>query len=492
MVEEYKFWFVIGSQRLYGSNVIEEATVHSRVIANGFNADKSIPFEVIFKGAVTTPEEIKNLFIRANSDPACAGIITWMHTFSPAKMWIGGLSILDKPYLHISTQFERNIPFGTIDMNFMNTNQSAHGDREHGFITARLRMRRKVICGYWEDKIFRKRMAAWMRSAVGAVASRNIKVMRFGDNMRYVAVTEGDKIQAEMDMGWSVNTHSVGELVKLVDNVKESQIKEKIDEYRSKYIFKTDNICSVKYQARLETALDKMIAGGRFNAFTDTFEDLYGLQQLPGLATQNLMAKGIGFGAEGDWKTAALAAVINVMSSGLKKGFSFIEDYIYHFEEGNEAVMGSHMLEISPAIARSRPSIEVHPLGIGGKDDPARLVFDGKNGDAILVTLVDTGGRFRMIVHNVEAISPINRMPNLPVACVMWKPSPDMVTGNESWILCGGAHHSVISYDLTAEHMSDFAEIMGIEFIHINQHTTIEDIKKQLAIGDVIWSCNRT
>jgi len=487
MAQTYKFWFVVGSQYLYGPDVLKEVVTHAKTMADGFNADKNVPFEVVSKGVVTTPDEIKNICIKANSNPTCAGVITWMHTFSPSKMWIGGLSILNKPYLHLNTQFNKDLPFDTIDMNFMNTNQSAHGDREHGFITARLRMKRKVICGYWEDAVFRSRIGVWMRSAVGAITSRNLKVMRLGDNMRYVAVTEGDKVQAEKDLGWSVNTYGVGGLAELVDKVTDTQIDEKIDEYKSKYVFQTDNMYSVRYQAKLEIALEKMITEGGFSAYTDTFEDLYGLEQLPGLASQNLMAKGIGFGAEGDWKTAALGAVMSAMSSGLEKGLSFIEDYTYHFEDGNEAVLGAHMLEISPAIAQGKVAIEVHPLGIGGKDDPARLVFVGKEGDAILVTIVDMGGRFRMIAHDVQAISPMKKMPNLPVASLMWKPAPDMITGNEAWIRCGGTHHSVISYDLTAEHMSDFAEIMGIEFIHINQSTTIDDVKNRLAMGDVIW-----
>ncbi|MEI6100463.1 MAG: L-arabinose isomerase [Eubacteriales bacterium] len=484
---DYTFWFVVGSQDLYGSEVLKEVDVHSKIITEGLNADNSIPYKVEFKGVVTTPEEIRDVCIAANSDLECAGVITWMHTFSPSKMWIGGLSVLNKPYLHLNTQFNRNIPFNDIDMNFMNTNQSAHGDREHGFITARLRMKRKIICGYWEDSDFRRRMGEWMRSAVGAVFSRNLKVMRIGDNMRYVAVTEGDKIQAEKDLGWSVNTYGVGGLVRLVEAVTVAQIDQKMDEYIRKYMFGTNNMNAVKYQARLEIAFEQMIMEGGFSAYTDTFEDLYGLEQLPGLASQNLMAKGIGFGAEGDWKTAALGAVMGAMSEGLDKGLSFIEDYTYHFEEGNQAVLGAHMLEISPAIAKEQARIEVHPLGIGGKDDPARLVFEGKEGDAILVTIVDMGGRFRMIAHDVQAIQPMKKMPELPVASVMWKPTPDMITGNEAWIRCGGTHHSVISYDLTAQHMGDLAEILGIEFIHINKNTTIDDLKTKLAMGDIIW-----
>ncbi len=483
----YKFWFVVGSQHLYGLEVLKEVAAHAKIMTEGFNTDKSIPLEVVYKGVVTTPEEIKTACVEANSDCECAGLITWMHTFSPSKMWIGGLTILNKPYLHLNTQFNSSLPFGTIDMNFMNTNQSAHGDREHGFITARLRMKRKVICGYWEDKKFRSRIAGWMRSAVGAMTSRSLKVIRLGDNMRCVAVTEGDKIQAENDLGWSVNTYGVGGLVEMVNAVRNKEVDKKVEEYVDKYVINTDNIDAIKYQAKLETVLEKMLIEGGFGAYTDTFEDLFGLKQLPGLASQNLMGKGYGFGAEGDWKTAALGAVVAAMSQGLGKGSSFIEDYTYHLEQGNEAVLGAHMLEISPAIASDKPRIEVHPLGIGGKDAPARLVFEGKEGDALLTTIVDMGGRFRMIAHDIYAIKPMKKMPKLPVASVMWRPKPDMITGNEAWILCGGAHHSIISYDLTAEHMRDFAEIMGMEFIHISKNTDIPGLREKLAIGDCLW-----
>lgn len=311
--------------------------------------------------------------------------------------------------------------------------------------------------------------------------------MRLGDNMRYVAVTEGDKIQAEKDLGWSVNTYGVGGFTPRDYGVSGAQVEAKVSEYQSRYELGTDNLVAVRYQARLEIALEEMLMEGGFHAYTDTFEDLYGLEQLPGLASQNLMSKGYGFGAEGDWKTAALGALMGAMSAGLEKRLSFIEDYTYHFEAGNEAVLGAHMLEVSPAIAAGRPRIEVHPLGIGGKDDPARLVFDGRAGDAILVTIVDMGGRFRMIVHDVTAIESMAKMPNLPVAGVMWRPKPDMITGNEAWILCGGIHHSVISYDLTAQMMRDFAEIIGMEFIYIGAHTDIDALRDQLCLGDVVW-----
>jgi L-arabinose isomerase len=483
----YQFWFVVGSQHLYGPEVLLEVAQHAKAMTHGFNLDERIPFEIISKGVVTTPDEIRDLCIAANSDQDCAGVITWMHTFSPSKMWIGGLTLLNKPYLHLNTQYNKCLPYDTIDMNFMNTNQSAHGDREHGFITARLRMKRKVICGHWEDGVFRARVGNWMRSAVGAVFSRRVKVMRLGDNMRYVAVTEGDKIQAEKDLGWSVNTYAVGELTERVKAVSKAQIEAKLAEYNSKYALNTDDISAVQYQARLEVALEQMLSEGGFCAYTDCFEDLYGLEQLPGLATQNLMSKGYGFGAEGDWKTSALKSIMSEMSVGLGQNLSFIEDYTYDFEDGDEVVLGAHMLEISPSIASDKPSIQVHPLGIGGKNDPARLVFEGKTGDAILVTIVDMGGRFRMIAHDINAVAPKAKMPNLPVARVMWKPTPDMITGNEAWILCGGTHHSVISYDVTADMMRDFAEIMGIEFVHISKDTTIIELSEKLALGDIIW-----
>jgi len=487
MSRKYEFWFVVGSQHLYGPEVLKTVAGHADTMVDGFNADGVIPFKIINAGVVTTPDEITETMKKANADDSCAGVITWMHTFSPSKMWIRGLDLLNKPYLHINTQFNRDLPYDAIDMDFMNTNQSAHGDREHGFITARMRLNRKVICGYWEDQSLRQRMGGWMRSAVGAMFSRELKVMRLGDNMRYVAVTEGDKIQAEKVLGWSVNTFGVGGYAERVAKVTDAQVDIKISEYKQYYEIDTDNMASVKYQAKLEIALEDMLEEGQFAAYTDSFEDLYELNQLPGLASQNIMRKGIGFGAEGDWKTAALEAVMGAMSEGMSGGYSFIEDYTYQFGEGKEAVLGAHMLEVSPSVAKDKPKIQVHPLGIGGKDAPARLVFEGKTGPAILVTIIDMGGRFRMIVHDVEAIQPEKSMPNLPVASVMWVPKPNMVTGNEAWILSGGTHHSVISYDLTAQNMKDFAEIMGIECIHINKDTNIDDLRFKLALGDKIW-----
>ncbi len=487
MGNKYEFWFVVGSQHLYGPSVLEEVANHSKIMTDEFNKSRNIPFNVCFKGVVTTTDEITSLLTKANNTSNCAGVITWMHTFSPSKMWIRGLDLLEKPYLHITTQYNREIPYELIDMNFMNTNQSAHGDREHGFISARLRKKRKIISGFWEDETMRCRIGDWMRSAVGAVFSRQVKVMRLGDNMRYVAVTEGDKIQAEKKLGWSVNSYGVGSFANMVKKVTNEQLVAKMREYREKYIIDTTNLESIEYQATLEVALEEMIVDGGFHAYTNSFEDLYELDQLPGLASQNIMSKGIGFGAEGDWKTAALESIMSEMSKGLTKGLSFIEDYTYNFKKDNESILGAHMLEVSPAIAIDKPKIQVHDLSIGGRKAPARLVFKAKTGNAILVTIIDMGGRFRMIVHDITAITPEHDMPNLPVAYAMWKPMPDMNTGNEAWIRCGGTHHSVISYDLTAQHMKDFAEIMGIECIHINKKTTIDELKMTLAMGDLIY-----
>ncbi|MBD3351167.1 MAG: L-arabinose isomerase [Candidatus Lokiarchaeota archaeon] len=488
MEAKYKFWFYIGSQPLYGSDILNQVEEHGRIMTESFNADQTIPFQIVFKGVGTTTNKITSLCKDVNKSKTCTGLITWMHTFSPSKMWIRGLSILNKPYLHLNTQFNRNIPFQTIDMNFMNTNQSAHGDREHGFITARLRLKRKVICGYWKDKSMRARIAIWMRAAIGAQFSRDLKVARFGDNMRYVAVTEGDKVQAEKDLGWSVNTYALEDLLQKFNQIERGQIEEKLEEYQSKYHINKEDWESIKYQAKLELAILEMQKELKFLAYTDCFQDLGGLEQLPGLAVQNLMSQGIGFGAEGDWKTAALQAIMGEMSKDLGGHLSFIEDYTYHLEEGNEAVLGAHMLEISPAIAQNKPKIEVHQLSIGDKRNPARLVFEGREGPAILATIIDMGGRFRLIVHDIAAISPMEDMPKLPTARVMWKLQPDMITGNEAWIYSGGAHHSVISYDLTAEHMKDFATIMGIECIHIGKDSTLDNLQNKLLINDIIWN----
>jgi len=395
--------------------------------------------------------------------------------------------LLQKPYLHFHTQFNEEIPNEGIDMDYMNLHQSAHGDREHGFIAARMRMARKVVAGYWKDGAVQEKIGRWMRVAASVAFSRSLKVMRLGDNMREVAVTEGDKVEAEVRLGWSINTWGVGDLITRVNAVTEAQVDAKMAEYKEKYDCNTDHLEAVRYQAKEEVALEGFLEEGGFGAFTDTFQDLQELKQLMGLATQNLMGKGYGFGGEGDWKTAALDRVMKLMAVGLPGGTAFMEDYSYHMDPDNEGILGAHMLEVDPAIAADRPRIEVHPLGIGDREDPARLCFNTGDGDAIVATLVDMGDRFRMIVNDVKACAPFEDMPKLPTARVMWKPLPDLSTSAEAWILAGGAHHTVLSYSLDAEHMRDFCEIMGIEFIHIHKDTTIPQLLKELQWNDIVW-----
>ncbi len=483
----YEFWFLTGSQHLYGPETLKQVEEHSKIIAEGFSKATNIPCSVVYKPILTTPDEITRMIKEANYDEKCAGIITWMHTFSPSKMWITGLSLLEKPYCHLHTQFNRCIPNEGIDMDFMNLNQSAHGDREHGFIGARMRMPRKVIAGYWEDEDVQTRLGSWMRSAVGAMVSRSLKVMRFGDNMRQVAVTEGDKVEVQMKLGWQVNTTAVGDLVEQMNAVTEDQIDALINEYKEKYTLATDRMDVIRYQAREEIALKKMLDQEGCKAFTNTFEDLHGMEQLPGLATQRLMEAGYGYGGEGDWKVSAMTHIIKQMSEGIPGGTSFMEDYTYDLTIGNELSLGAHMLEVCPTLSTDKPRIEVHDLGIGGKSSPARMVFEGHPGAAIVVSLVDMGGRLRMIIQDVEAVKPIYEMPNLPVARVMWKAMPNLKTGAECWILAGGAHHTVFTYAVSAEQMIDFAEIMGIEVVHITKDTTVEGLKTLLFLQDMAW-----
>lgn len=490
-IDNYCFWFLCGSQHLYGPEVIDQVTEHAVSIAGELDRNELIPAKVIFKTVLKTHEEIRNICEEANADPTCAGVILWMHTFSPSKMWISGLKILNKPVLHWHTQYNREIPWDTIDMDFMNLNQSAHGDREQGFIGARMRMPRKVVSGYWEERKTVIRIAGWMRSAVGAMECRTLKVARFGDNMRDVAVTEGDKVEAEIKLGWSVNGFGIGDLACRMDKVSDKQVDDLMNRYLKYYELGTDDIDSVKYQAKIEIALKNFLDEGGYKAFTTTFEDLHGLRQLPGLASQDLMAQGYGFGAEGDWKTSALTRIMKVMATGIEGGTSFMEDYTYDLVLDNEKVLGAHMLEVCPCIAANKPVIDVKPLGIGGKEPPARLIFDGKEGNGIVASLIDMGDRFRLIVSDVEAIKPAHDMPALPVARVMWKLIPDFVTATESWLLAGGAHHTVFSTALNAENMQDLAEITGIEFIHISKDTTLQELKKELVWNDIVWRLKR-
>ncbi|MCX7715609.1 MAG: L-arabinose isomerase [Clostridia bacterium] len=486
-IKNYEFWFVTGSQHLYGPKTLAQVEKDSMAIVEGLNKSGKMPCKIVFKPVVKTPAEISKIFKDAAYDDMCAGIIAWMHTFSPSKMWINGLKDFKKPYLHFHTQFNRTIPWNEIDMDFMNLNQSAHGDREHGFIGARLQMPRKIVVGYWEDELPQLKIANWMRSAAGYAVSQNLKMVRFGDNMRQVAVTEGDKVEAEIKLGWDIEYRGIGDLVEVINKVTDAEVDKKMAEYASKYDMNTDNIDSVRYQAKTEVALEKIFEKFGYQAFTTNFEDLHGMEQLPGLAAQNLMHNGYGFGGEGDWKVAAMTAIMKAMSEGLEGGTSFMEDYTYHLEKNNEHILGAHMLEVCPSLADGRAKIEVHELGIGGKKPPARLVFDSRKGDAIVVSLIDIGGRLRMIVNDVKACSPLQKMPNLPVAGVMWKPMPDLATSAEAWILAGGAHHSVLSYSLTAEHMHDWAAMMGIEFLHINKDTTISSFEKELMWNDLAY-----
>jgi L-arabinose isomerase len=483
-LKKYEFWFVTGSQHLYGEETLKQVDKDSTEIATELN--NSLACSVVFKSVVKTPDEITKMCMDANNDENCIGIITWMHTFSPSKMWINGLKILNKPLLHLHTQFNRDIPWNTIDMDFMNLNQAAHGDREHGFIGTRLRLARKVITGYWKEEATQKRIDVWMRAAIGACESKKLKVARLGDNMREVSVTEGDKVEAQIKFGWAVNGYGISEFVKVVNEVTDAEVNALMLEYNNDFVMNTIEIENVREQAKYEIALKRFIKKGGFGAFTTTFEDLNGLKQLPGLSCQRLMQAGYGFGPEGDWKTAALVRIFKLMSQGLTGGTSLMEDYTYNLEPGKEAILGAHMLEVCPSISQGKPKLEVHPLGIGGKDAPARLVFDGREGKAICVSLIDMGNRFRMIVSEVEAIKPYHDMPNLPVARVMWKPLPDFATATESWIYAGGAHHTAMTYDLTTEHMRDFAEIMGIELVVINKDTTIENLKRELLYNEVI------
>lgn len=492
-LKEYSLWFVTGSQHLYGPETLEQVAVHSRQIAAGLDSDPSIPVKIVFKPVLTGPDAIRNLCRDANSDDTCVGLITWMHTFSPAKMWIAGLSELRKPLLHLHTQFNRDIPWDSIDMNFMNLNQAAHGDREYGFIGTRMRVPRKVIVGYWEDAGIRREIGDWARVAVGIAEGRTLKVARFGDNMREVAVTEGDKVEAQIQFGWSINGYGVGDLVARVNGFSDGEVDTLVQEYRDLYDFATDiqpgsqAFDRVREQARIELGLRAFLTEGGFGAFTTTFEDLHGLPQLPGLAVQRLMGDGFGFAGEGDWKTAALVRVMKTMATGLSGGTSFMEDYTYHLEPGNEAVLGAHMLEICPSIAATKPRIEVHPLGIGGKADPARLVFDGASGPAINASVIDLGSRFRLIINAVDAVKAEKAMPKLPVARVLWKPQPSLRVAAETWILAGGAHHTGFSLALSAEQMIDWAELVGIEYLLIDQDTNALRFRNELRWSDAAW-----
>ena len=485
----YEVWFVTGSQHLYGEETLQKVAEHSRIIADTFNTDKRIPVKIIYKPTVKSPEEIYRICIEANTSAHCIGIITWMHTFSPAKMWIGGLKILQKPLLHLHTQFNRDIPWDSIDMDFMNLNQSAHGDREFGFMVSRMRKNRKVIVGHWKDEDVIHQLANWTRVAAAWYSMQSARVVRLGDNMRHVAVTEGDKVEAQMVFGYSVNTHGIGDLVKIINGVSDKETEELIKEYRDTYIINNFSAVaeSIKDAAKIELGLLRFMQENNFVAFTDTFEDLHGMKQLPGIAAQRLMAAGYGFAGEGDWKTAALVRTMKVMASGLEGGNSFMEDYTYHFDPNNPQVLGAHMLEICPSIAHGQPKLEIHPLGIGGKADPARLVFDSAEGHAINVSVVDMGNRFRIIVNEVNAVAPKHDLPKLPVARVLWKPLPDMKTACHAWILAGGAHHTCYSQNITAGMIEDYAEIANVEYLRIGHSFDLHQFKNELRWNEYVF-----
>ena len=483
---KHVFWFIVGSQFLYGEETLKIVDSRAREMA-AYLSDV-LPYPVEYKVTAKTNREITDTVREANYDTSCAGLITWCHTFSPSKMWIDGLRDLQKPWCHFATQYNVEIPNEDIDMDFMNLNQAAHGDREHGFIGARLRKPRKVIAGHWKDSRVHKRLADWMKAAVGVSVSKNMKVMRFGDNMREVAVTEGDKVEAQIKLGWQVNTWAVGDLVKEMDKVTEEQIDALVKEYESSYDVATDNTAAIRYQAKEEIAIKTMMDREGCMAFSNTFQDLYGMEQLPGLASQHLMSLGYGYGGEGDWKVSAMTAIMKAMGEGGNGSSAFMEDYTYHLVEGQEYSLGAHMLEVCPSLASGKPRIETHHLGIGmNEKDPARLVFEGKEGKAIVASLIDMGGRLRLIVQDIECVKPIMPMPNLPVARVMWRAMPDLLTGVECWITAGGAHHTVLSYDVTAEMMRDFANMLDIEFVHISKDTTPSLLEDELFIKDLAW-----
>ncbi len=489
----FEIWFVTGSQDLYGEDTMRKVGEHSKQIALSFAGRQQIPVRIIYKPTVKSTEEIYSVCQEANTTKNCIGIIAWMHTFSPAKMWISGLRILQKPLLHLHTQFNRDIPWDSIDMDFMNLNQSAHGDREFGFIISRMRLNRKVVVGHWQDEEVVSQINGWSRVAAGWHDWQRAKFVRFGDNMRYVAVTDGDKVEAELKFGYSVNTYGIGDLVKVVNEISDHDIDKLTAEYEEQYAIVPslrkggDHYTSLREAARIELGLLAFLQDGNYKGFTDTFEDLHGMVQLPGIAAQRIMGQGYGFAGEGDWKTAALVRAMKVMASGLKGGNSFMEDYTYHFDPKNQLVLGSHMLEICESIADGKINCEIHPLGIGGKADPVRLVFNVPGGPALNASIIDMGDRFRMLVNEVEAVEPHHKLPKLPVARVLWKPYPDMKTACAAWILAGGAHHTCYSQNLTSSHLEDFAEMAGIEFILINRDTTLHQLKKELRWSEAYY-----
>ncbi len=485
-LRQYTVWFVTGSQHLYGPETLQKVAADAQAVAQGLAQSAHLPVTVQFKPVVTTPESILEVCRAANDAADCVAVIAWMHTFSPAKMWIAGLTALQKPLLHLHTQFHRDIPWATIDMDYMNLHQSAHGDREFGYVGARLGLARKVVVGHWQDPEVQQRLGVWARAACAWHDAHHLKVARLGDNMREVAVTEGDKVEAQRRLGYSVNGYGVGDLVRLVDTASAADVDRLVADYDARYVVAPAlrpggaRRQSLRDAAQIELGLRAFLTHGGFHAFTDTFQDLHGLKQLPGLSVQRLMAEGYGFGAEGDWRSAALVRAMKVMAAGLPGGTSFMEDYTYHFDPAGPQVLGAHMLEICETIADKQPSLEIHPLGIGGKEDPVRLVFNTPPGPALNASLIELGGRYRLVVNVVNVIPPAQPLPRLPVARALWVPEPDLKTAAAAWILAGGAHHTGFSQALTVEHLEDFAEMAGVELVVIDADTRLRAFKNEL------------
>lgn len=496
-LKQYEVWFVTGSQHLYGPKTLEQVAEHSKEIAAFFEKSSQMPVKMVFNPVLTTPDAVRELCLEANSSKACVGLVTWMHTFSPAKMWIAGLTLLKKPFLHLHTQYGREIPWSTIDMDFMNLHQSAHGDREFGFIGSRLRLNRKVVVGHWQDEETQREIGVWVRAACAWADAQGAKIARFGDNMRDVAVTEGDKVQAQIQLGYDVYGYGVGDLVKCVNESSDAEVDRLIQTYMDEYEVVEAlrpggaKHASLRDGARIELGLRNFLGAGNFKAFTDTFEDLHGLVQLPGLAVQRLMRDGYGFGAEGDWKTSALVRAMKVMNEGQSGGVSFMEDYTYHFSATGDKVLGAHMLEICESIAVSKPKLEIHPLGIGGKADPVRLVFDANTGTGVCASIVHMGGRFRIVANVVDVVPTDEPLPKLPVARALWLPRPNLKVAAATWIFAGGAHHTGFSYSVTAEHLRDFAEMAGVEFLLIDQNTSVDGFKDELRWNDLYYHLNK-
>jgi L-arabinose isomerase len=483
--EAMELWFATGSQHLYGDETLKTVAAHATEIASALAGSQSIPLKVVPKPVLTTADAVTQLCTEANASRQCAGMVAWMHTFSPAKMWLGGLRLLAKPILHLHTQFNRDLPWDSIDMDFMNLNQSAHGDREFGYMATRLGLNRKVVVGHWQEEEVQARLGAWSRAAAAWSDSQHLKVARFGDNMREVAVTEGDKVEAQARFGYSVNGFGVGDLACCVSRTSDTEVDRLVAEYDERYAVADrlraggERRGALREAAAIELGMRAFLENGNFRAFTDTFQDLHGLQQLPGIAVQRLMEDGYGFGAEGDWKTAALVRAMKVMSSGMPGGTSFMEDYTYDF--GRPAkVLGAHMLEVCPSIAEETPSCEIHPLSIGGKADPVRLVFTAPAGPAVNASIVQIGSRFRMIVNEVDVVKPDRSLPRLPVARAVWLPNPDLATAAAAWIYAGGAHHTGFSQSLTTEHLQDFADMADIEFLCIDKGTQVRQFRNEL------------